>query len=168
MGGDVFGKAPTPTPRKQGIVKARGVWIVEKRVATGEQIKALLKSHAAGDNDLFRSVALQIAAHEATKGNERLAMELRELIDKARRAQQPAGSPRVVPIARTSGELAGLVLASYPSTRLSDMVLENPVSVTPSGDYYPPAATAGHATLARSVPRSESCCLWARRVAARR
>ncbi len=96
-------------------------------MATGEQLKALLKSHAAGDNDLFRSVALQVAAHEATRGNERLAMELRELIDKVKRAQQPVGSPRALPIARPSGELAGLVLASYPSLRLCDMVLADPI-----------------------------------------
>jgi SpoVK/Ycf46/Vps4 family AAA+-type ATPase len=98
-------------------------------VATAEQLKALLKSHAAGDDDLFRSVALQIAAREATKGNERLAGELRDLVARAKRGQQSAGSPRAVPIARPTGELAGLVLASYPSIRLSDMVLSEAVRV---------------------------------------
>lgn len=96
-------------------------------MATAEQLKALFKSHVAGDDDLFRSVALQIAAHEATKGNDRLAKELRDTIDKLKRIQQPAGSPRAVPIARASGELAGLVTASYPNTRLSDMVLSDEV-----------------------------------------
>jgi SpoVK/Ycf46/Vps4 family AAA+-type ATPase len=95
---------------------------MECAVATAEQLKALLKSHSAGDDDLFRSVALQIAAYEATKGNDRLAHELRELADKAKR--QHAGVPgRIVPITRTTGELAGLVQASYPGMRLSDMVL---------------------------------------------
>jgi len=93
-------------------------------VATAEQIKALLRSHTTGDDDLFRSVALQIAAHEATKGNERLAMELRELVDRAKR-QHTGGRGGVVPITRPSGELAGLVVASYPSMRLSDMVLSD-------------------------------------------
>jgi SpoVK/Ycf46/Vps4 family AAA+-type ATPase len=96
-------------------------------VATAEQIKALLKSHAAGDEDLFRSVVLQIAAHEATKGNDRLARELRDLVSKAKVGQQSTGSPRAVPIARPTGELAGLVLASYPAMRLSDMVLSDAV-----------------------------------------
>jgi SpoVK/Ycf46/Vps4 family AAA+-type ATPase len=91
-------------------------------VATAELLKALLKSHAAGDDDLFRSVALQIAAQEATKGNDRLARELRDLVSTAKRGQQSTGS-RPVPIARPAGELAGLVLATYPSLRLSDMVL---------------------------------------------
>jgi SpoVK/Ycf46/Vps4 family AAA+-type ATPase len=92
-------------------------------VANAELLKALLKSHVAGDEDLFRSVALQIAAQEATKGNDRLAQELRDLINKAKRGQQSTGSPRAVPIARPAGEFAGLVLASYPPIRLSDMVL---------------------------------------------
>lgn len=107
--------------------RARGVLTAEQRVATGEQLKALLKSHVAGDDDLFRSVALQIAAYEATKGNDRLAQERRDLVAKAKRGQQPTGGPRAVPIARPSGELAGLVLASYPAMRLSDMVLADPI-----------------------------------------
>lgn len=94
-------------------------------MATAEQIKALLRSHTAGDDDLFRSVALQIAAHEATKGNERLAMELRDLVDKAKR--QHSGRARAVPIARPTGELAGLVVATYPQSRLSDMVLSDSI-----------------------------------------
>ena len=93
-------------------------------MATAEQLKALLKGHLSGDEELFRSVALQIAAHEATKGNDRLAKELRDMVDKVKRVQQPAGTPRAVPLARASGELIGLVVASYPSTRLLDMVLD--------------------------------------------
>ncbi len=96
-------------------------------MATADLLKALLKSHVAGDDDLFRSVALQIAAHEATKGNERLAQELRDLVAKAKRGQQSTGSPRAVPIVRPVGELAGLVLATYPAMRLSDMVLSEDV-----------------------------------------
>ena len=37
-------------------------------MATAEQLKALLRSHSEGDDDLFRSVALQIAAHQAEQG----------------------------------------------------------------------------------------------------
>jgi SpoVK/Ycf46/Vps4 family AAA+-type ATPase len=95
-------------------------------MATAEQLKALLRSHSDGDDDLFRSVALQIAAHQASKGHERLAKEIRGLVDKAKRDQQPAGR-RAVPIARPTGELSGLVLASYPSMRLGDMILSDSV-----------------------------------------
>ena len=96
-------------------------------MATAEQLKALLKSHVAGDDERFRAIALQIAAHNAKKGNTQLATELRALLDEARRLQAPAGVPRAVPIARPVGELAGLVTASYPNTRLSEMVLSQRV-----------------------------------------
>lgn len=96
-------------------------------MATAEQLKALLKSHVAGDDERFRATALQIAAHSAKKGNTQLAQELRSLLDDARRRMSPAGVPRAVPIARPVGELAGLITASYPSTRLSDMVLPQTV-----------------------------------------
>jgi SpoVK/Ycf46/Vps4 family AAA+-type ATPase len=97
-------------------------------VATAEQIKALVRSHASGDEEHFRAVAMQIASHLARKGNSQLAEELRDLIDKARHAQAPVSSPRAVPIARPAGELAGLVSANYPDTKLSDMVLDAAVS----------------------------------------
>lgn len=96
-------------------------------MATAEQLKALLKSHVAGDEERFRATALQIAAHSAKKGNTQLAHELRNLLDDARRRVAPAGVPRAVPIARPVGELAGLITASYPTTRLSDMVLPRQV-----------------------------------------
>ena len=98
-------------------------------MANAEQIKALLRSHAAGDDEHFRAVAMQIAAHSARQGNTQLAHELRDLIDRARPTQAPVGSPRAVPIARPSGELAGLVTASYPDTRLSEMVLSDSLRV---------------------------------------
>lgn len=99
-------------------------------MATAEHIKALFKSHAAGDDERFRAIALQIAAHSAKKGDTQLAQELRALVDEARRTQTPAGLPRAVPIARPPGELSGLVTASYPSTRLSDMVLSQNVQAS--------------------------------------
>lgn len=99
-------------------------------MATAEQLKALLKSHVAGDEERFRAIALQIAAHSAKKGNTQLAKQLRDLLDEARRIQAPAGIPRAVPIARPAGELAGLVTASYPNTRLGDMVLSDAVQAS--------------------------------------
>lgn len=97
-------------------------------MATAEQIKALLRSHASGDEEHFRAVAMQIAAHSARKGNTLLAQELRDLVDKARHGQTPVSSPRAVPIARPAGELAGLISANYPSTTLADMVLDAEVA----------------------------------------
>ena len=89
-------------------------------MASGEQLKALLKSHADGDDDRFFSVAMQVAAHEARRGHGRLAEELRTLID---RAKSKPGAAAPVPIGRPRGELANLLEASYPSERLAQMVL---------------------------------------------
>lgn len=93
-------------------------------MATAEQIKALLKSYIDGDGEQFLTVSMQVAAHAARRGQSRLAHDLRELIDEAkRRAAQPVSLRPAVPIARPVGELADLIQASYPSTRFSDMVL---------------------------------------------
>lgn len=93
-------------------------------MANGDQLKALLRSHAEGDDRQFYSVAMQMAAHEAKQGHGKLAEELRDLIDaaKARRS-----TPEAIPINRPKGELASLLSVSYPSRRLSEMVLSEPV-----------------------------------------
>ena len=95
-------------------------------MASGEQLKALLTSHADGDDDRFFSVAMQVAAHEARRGHGRLAEELRTLIDRAK-SKLGAGAP--VPIGRPRGELANLLGVSYPSERLGQMVLGKELGV---------------------------------------
>jgi len=47
-------------------------------MATAEQIKALIKSHAGRDDTHFYSIAMQMAAQAARQGHSRLANELRE------------------------------------------------------------------------------------------
>src|SRR3974377_1046804 len=97
-------------------------------MATAEQLKALLRSSIEGDRERFLTVSMQVAAHAARKGNTNLAKELRELIDKVKQQPvQPIARPSV-PIARPVGELADLIAASYPKTRLDEMVLsESPL-----------------------------------------
>jgi len=93
-------------------------------MATAEQIKALLESHVEGDDDRFLSIVLQLAARAARQGHGKLALELRALIDKARTNERPgSGSRNPVPLAQPRGELAGLLSASYPTVRLTDMIL---------------------------------------------
>jgi SpoVK/Ycf46/Vps4 family AAA+-type ATPase len=92
-------------------------------VATAAQLKALLRSYIEGDRERFLTVSMQVAADAARRGKTNLARELRELIDEVkRRAAQPTPRPSV-PIARPAGDLADLIAASYPKTRLEDMVL---------------------------------------------
>lgn len=92
-------------------------------MATAEQVKALLKSYSEGEGEHFVSVALQIAAHAARTGKEKLALELRNLVDEIKRKQAAGQIGGSIPIARPSGELAGLLGVSFPSIRLSEMVL---------------------------------------------
>ena len=92
-------------------------------MANGEQLKALFRSYAEGDERHFYSVAMQMAAHEARHGHGKLAEELRELIDAAKVRRNGAGVEAVIPLARPKGELSSLLSVSYPSKRLSDMVL---------------------------------------------
>ncbi len=98
-------------------------------MATADQVKALVRSHAEGDDTKFYAVALQVAARAARSGQAHSAQELRDLVDQLRanekeRARAPG---RPVPVAQPRGELAGLLSVAYPSTRMADLVLEAPV-----------------------------------------
>ena len=89
---------------------------------TADQIKALLTSHAEGDEAQFYSVAMQIAASEARSGHGKLAEDLRNMIDKAK-SRTDTASTTPIPLTRPRGELAEILTASYPKTTLADMVL---------------------------------------------
>ena len=80
----------------------------------------MLKSHAEGDDDLFYSVAMQVAAHEAKLGHGKLAQELRALIDhaKATRALRPSRLATGM-----GGDLTNILQSTYPKNRLGEMIL---------------------------------------------
>ena len=95
-----------------------------KRLATAEQVKALIKSHADGDDERFYAVALQLAAREARSGHAAYARDLKDLVDEAKgRAQSRPPTLMATP----RGELAALLTVEYPDERLSDMVLAKAV-----------------------------------------
>jgi SpoVK/Ycf46/Vps4 family AAA+-type ATPase len=88
------------------------------------QIIALLKSHINGEEQQFYSAALQIAASEARQGHRKLAQDIRELIDEAKnRSSAIERKNSAVPLVQPKGELANLLSARYPETKLRDMVL---------------------------------------------
>lgn len=93
-------------------------------MATADQVKALIRSHAEGDDSKFYSVALQVAARAARGGQGRFAQELKDLVDSLRAQPGRVPSVRPVPVARPRGELAGLLSVAYPQTRKADLVLE--------------------------------------------
>ena len=42
-----------------------------KKMATADQVKALIRSHAEGDNDRFYAIAMQVVAQEENTGSRR-------------------------------------------------------------------------------------------------
>jgi SpoVK/Ycf46/Vps4 family AAA+-type ATPase len=97
-------------------------------MATADQVKALVRSHAEGDDDRFYSVAMQVAAREAKAGHSQVAEEIRDLVDRAKAATKQAGRQlRPVPVTQPRGDLAGLLAVSYPDQRLGDLVVEEDV-----------------------------------------
>jgi SpoVK/Ycf46/Vps4 family AAA+-type ATPase len=89
--------------------------------ASADHIKALVRAHAAGDEAGFYSIALQMAASAARRGQNRFADDLKNLIDAAKAERIPRLTP--TPVIQPRGELADLVTAEYPDVRLSDMTL---------------------------------------------
>lgn len=94
-------------------------------MANAAQIKALIRSHADGDDTRFYAIAMQVAAKAARIGHGKLAEELRDLVDKAklRKTHTPSKSP--TPLAQPRGELASLITVTYPKARLADMALDD-------------------------------------------
>ena len=93
-------------------------------MASSEQLKALLMSHLAGDDERFLSIALQVAAHEARIGHGKLAVELRDIVDKAKKR---AKSAVPVSIAKGLKDASGLLYATTPQVRLGDLVTTDEV-----------------------------------------
>jgi SpoVK/Ycf46/Vps4 family AAA+-type ATPase len=92
--------------------------------ASGEHIKALVRSHAAGDDAAFYAVALQVAAKAARQGHTTLAGELKQTIEAAR--SRPVAD-KVTAIARPRGDLADLLVAAFPEVTLRDLVGPQPL-----------------------------------------
>lgn len=87
---------------------------------SGEHLKALLRSHASGDDASFYAVARQVAAQEARRGHHKLAGELKSVIDAAKQERPPQN---VTSIARPRGDLAELIEVSIPEVSIKDLVL---------------------------------------------
>jgi len=59
-------------------------------MATKDHVKALVRSHAEGDDERFYAIAMQVAAQAARQGHTTFAQELRDLVDQAKaRAKSP-------------------------------------------------------------------------------
>lgn len=90
-------------------------------MATAQQVIGMVRSHAAGDDDRFLSIAEEIARDAGRSGRSKVADELTRVVASAR--DQELKGIRPTPLAKPRGELANLVRVSYPETRISDLVL---------------------------------------------
>lgn len=91
-------------------------------MASAQQLIGLVKSHAEGDGGRFFDLAMQLAAAEEQKGHARLAEQLRQWAE-AGHEPPPSRQVQPTPLAAPRGDLAGLLSATYPSVRLSDVIL---------------------------------------------
>jgi hypothetical protein len=98
-------------------------------VAKAEQIIELLKSHLYGDEKRFYAIAMQVAAHEARLGHEKLAKELHDLIDQAKEKQATLkAQASVISFVQPKGELAHLLSAGYPEVKLSHLSFSDEIN----------------------------------------
>lgn len=108
-------------------------------MATAEQIKALLRSHADRDDQRFYSIALQVAAKEARQGHHKLASDIKSMVEKSQKAagfgvatsrptplvQQPKGDLKgLLELTRISVHSNELVLSAEVRERLEQVLLE--------------------------------------------
>lgn len=91
-----------------------------KVMATAEQIKSLIRSHFSEQPERFYTIALQVAAHEAKKGNSALAHDIREIVD----VERKKGGPRVISFPQ---DLRGLVLSEEPDVSKTALVIHSPL-----------------------------------------
>ena len=86
-------------------------------MATAEQIKSLIRSHIAEDDERFNTLALQLAAHEAKQGHGALAHDIREIVRKSRRMRE--GNKLI----KFPQDLSGMVLSEKSDIPFSVLVL---------------------------------------------
>src|SRR4051812_33184971 len=97
-------------------------------MATASQIRAMLESHGASDDERFYAVALQMAAAEARRGHDHLAQEIRSLVEEAklRRTNRKATSS-ILHVARPQGEAAELLDEIQNDRRIRDLISSPPL-----------------------------------------
>ena len=97
-------------------------------MATEEQLKQIVRAHAAGDDALMKTTVLQIAAHEARQGHSALALELKEMVDgidgSRRIAVQTATAGRWLSVSKVTHSLSELIAPEGIRSRIQRILLE--------------------------------------------
>lgn len=95
---------------------------------TAVQIKSLLKSHSTGDDERFYAIAMQVAAYEARKGHQKLAEDLRQLVNEARlNAETKAVTNKVQSFSAPQGEAGDLLEPVDSPVKIADLVMDEPL-----------------------------------------
>ena len=68
-------------------------------MATSEQLLSLIRAHYENDNERFKTIALQIAAHESKIGHTVLAQSLKDMVMKQKTNQIVHSMEELVSIA---------------------------------------------------------------------
>lgn len=93
-------------------------------MATAEQIKALIKSHAHNDTEHFFAIALQIAAHEARNGHTALASFIRDQYDRTQSKKRQEQDEKASDLPE---KLVGLLTHAIPSHQNNQLVVPHAV-----------------------------------------
>jgi len=93
-------------------------------MATAEQVKALIESHASNDETRFYAVALQVAAKAARQGHQQLALALRDLVDRSRQQQKQVHTSSLA----THDQLVGILTSHQPTCRFAQASMSGEVA----------------------------------------
>ncbi len=88
-------------------------------MATAEQIKSLVKAYADDDNERFKTIVLQIAAHEAKLGHDNLARDLKKNVEKI-------GTKRANIVQLTT--INPMLTMSIPSHDISELIVSEEIT----------------------------------------
>lgn len=88
-------------------------------MATGEQVKALIKAHYDQDNERFKTAALRIAASETRAGHTNVGREITAMVDASTRTKG-----NIINLANKDN----LFLISFPETKLADLVVSSEIT----------------------------------------
>ena len=89
-------------------------------MATADQIRSLVKAYNAHDDEKFKTVVLQIAAHEARLGHNSLAQELKN-------EAKAIGKNRSISVLKLNNQNAMLQF-SMPSVQLSELITSDAIT----------------------------------------
>lgn len=97
-------------------------------MATAEQIKSLVKAYSAHDDEKFKTVVLQIAAHEAKLGHGSIAQELKNAADRIGKNSMvlklPSMNNSMLDYTMPSVEIKELVVSEPVLNRINRILME--------------------------------------------